>query len=141
MSDTQKQLIAALVLAISQQAPAKKPTVDELAQWANLDKVSGADRDAAWTEYQASLNTDSQSDNDNDNDNEPEEIEGYYVRTAPGTKSFRRAGYAFNERGTGFAKGVLSEEQLKALKAEKRLIVEESTFMDNAPNVVTKKAE
>lgn len=137
MSDTQKKLIAALVLAISQHAPDKKPTVDELAQWAELDKVAGADRDAAWTEYQDSLKSDSQD----DNENQPKEIKGLFVRTAPGVKAFRRAEYAFNEAGMGFAEGVLSDDQVKALKAEKRLIVEESTFMDNAPNVVTKKAD
>lgn len=56
------------------------------------------------------------------------ETEGVYVKTVLGVKSFRRAGFEFNEQSMGFALDALSEEQLKALKEEPNLIVEHVTF-------------
>ena len=39
--------------------------------------------------------------------------------------SFRRAGFGFTDTGTAFAKDEFSEEQLKAIHAEKKLSVRE----------------
>jgi hypothetical protein len=53
-------------------------------------------------------------------------IDGIWVRTAGG--SFRRAGFAFNQHGSGIALDALTDEQLAAIESEPRLIVERCTF-------------
>lgn len=62
-------------------------------------------------------------------DKQPEaatEIEGVYVRATMGRRC--RAGFCFDQDGQGFAKGVLSDEQLAALEADPLLKVEHCTF-------------
>lgn len=60
-------------------------------------------------------------------------VEGIYVKTAPGVKTFRRAGMAFNEHGHGIALDALSKAQLKQLENESNLVVERVTFSDDLP--------
>ncbi|WP_438454698.1 hypothetical protein [Vreelandella venusta] len=57
-----------------------------------------------------------------------EETPGVFVRTKRRIKSRRRAGYRFNREGTGIALELLSEEQLKQLRADPALEVEDCTF-------------
>lgn len=55
-------------------------------------------------------------------------IDGILVRTVPGVKRFRRAGYAFSAAPVGFALSALTEKQLQALEDEPNLITERVTF-------------
>ncbi|WP_126456726.1 hypothetical protein [Sulfuriflexus mobilis] len=66
------------------------------------------------------------------------DIDGVWVKTKPGVKSFRRAGLAFNEVGYGIALDALTKEQLKALKDEKNLIVEHTTFITDGITIARK---
>jgi len=59
---------------------------------------------------------------------EPPSVEGVFVKAIPGLKSFRRAGYGFNEQGFGIALDALDDGQLKALEEESNLVVEPCTF-------------
>ena len=65
-------------------------------------------------------------------DAEPgEQIQILYVRTVRGVKSFRRAGFAFDETGMGLDRAMLTDEQVEALMNEPKLNVEEG-FIDAA---------
>lgn len=55
-------------------------------------------------------------------------VKGVHVKTRPGLKSFRRAGFGFNEQGSGIALSALSDEQLEALENETSLVVEPCSF-------------
>ncbi|WP_322521155.1 HI1506-related protein [Guyparkeria halophila] len=119
----------------------EKPKVDEAAQAAGLDKVSAAERDAAWDAHQQQADQGDQPEQDGATATEDpgasptdqgEDVEAIWVRTVPGVRRFRRAGMAFNEAGTGVALEALTDEQLAALEAEPNLIVERNTFTDNA---------
>ena len=57
-----------------------------------------------------------------------EEMPGVFVRTKRRIKSRRRAGFRFNREGTGIALELLSEEQLKQLRDDPALEVEDCTF-------------
>ncbi|SDJ24015.1 hypothetical protein SAMN04487867_12960 [Vreelandella titanicae] len=57
-----------------------------------------------------------------------EEMPGVFVRTKRRIKSRRRAGYRFNREGTGIALELLSKEQLKQLREDPALEVEDCTF-------------
>lgn len=48
-----------------------------------------------------------------------------FIRTVPGVEGFHRAGHHFTKEGVGIALELLSDAQVKALKEEPRLIVEE----------------
>lgn len=56
------------------------------------------------------------------------EMPGVFVRTKRRIKSRRRVGFRFNREGTGIALELLSEEQLKQLRADPALEVEDITF-------------
>lgn len=56
------------------------------------------------------------------------EMPGVFVRTKRRIKSRRRAGFRFNREGTGIALELLSEEQLKQLREDPALEVEDCTF-------------
>lgn len=57
-----------------------------------------------------------------------EEMPGVFVRTKRRIKSRRRAGFRFNREGVGIALELLTEEQLKQLRADPALEVEDCTF-------------
>ena len=118
-----EEIFKTLVAAFKEMAPSKKPTVKEMNKKTQRVDISGNDLTEAWTQYQAELKQ--ASDNGASRN---EEIDGVFVRAAPGVGSFRRAGYRFDEAGMGFATGVFSEEELDALDEEKRLVVEFCTF-------------
>lgn len=56
------------------------------------------------------------------------EVPGVFVRTKRRIKSRRRAGHRFNREGMGIALELLSEEQLKQLRNDPALEVEDCTF-------------
>lgn len=56
------------------------------------------------------------------------ELPGVFVRTKRRIKSRRRAGFRFNREGMGIALELLSEEQLKQLREDPALEVEDCTF-------------
>lgn len=56
------------------------------------------------------------------------EIAALFIKTRPGVDSFCRAGHRFNKLGHGIVLELLSEDQVAALKAEPKLIVEECTI-------------
>lgn len=117
----------------------EKPKVDELAKAAGLDKVTAAERDAAWDAHQQKDDEAEQPEQEHAAATEDpgqatadqgEDIDGIWVRTVPGVRRFRRAGMAFNEAGTGIALEAITDEQLAALEAEPNLIVERNAFTD-----------
>ncbi|UXZ55825.1 hypothetical protein LOS15_07345 [Halomonas sp. 7T] len=57
-----------------------------------------------------------------------EEMPGVFVRTKRRIKSRRRAGFRFNREGTGIALEMLTKEQLKQLREDPALEVEDCTF-------------
>lgn len=57
-----------------------------------------------------------------------QEMPVVFVRTKRRIKSRRRAGYRFNREGTGIALELLSKEQLKQLREDPALEVEDCTF-------------
>ena len=63
--------------------------------------------------------------------NPPDKSQGpvpvLFVRTQRGVPRFRRAGFVFTREPYGIALDALDAEQIKALKKEPRLIVEEGT--------------
>ncbi|SES27935.1 hypothetical protein SAMN04487958_1124 [Vreelandella subterranea] len=56
------------------------------------------------------------------------EMPGVFVRTKRSVKSRRRAGFRFNRKGVGIALELLSEEQLKQLRDDPALEVEDCTL-------------
>lgn len=56
------------------------------------------------------------------------ELPGVFIRTKRRVKSRRRAGYRFNREGMGIALELLSAEQLKQLRSDPALEVEDCTF-------------
>lgn len=56
------------------------------------------------------------------------EMPGVFIRTKRRVKSRRRAGFRFNREGVGIALELLSEEQLKQLRDDTALEVEDCTF-------------
>jgi len=58
----------------------------------------------------------------------PKAVEGIHVKTIPGLKSFRRAGFGFNQEGISFTLDALSEEQLEALENEPHLVITHCTL-------------
>lgn len=99
-----------LVEAMRNAGLTDKPKVDDLAELAGVDKVSGADRDAAWDIYQDDQNT-------NTGDRKP-----IKVRAASGVR-FCRAGRCFGKEPTTVDD--YTDEQLDAWKKEQRLVVEQ----------------
>ena len=61
-------------------------------------------------------------------DSSTELVQGVYVKTIPGLKSFRRAGFGFNEQGFGIALSALNDGQVELLESESKLVVERCTF-------------
>ena len=57
-----------------------------------------------------------------------EEMPGVFVRTKRRIKSRRRAGFRFTREGVGIALELLTEEQLKQLRDDPALEVEDCTF-------------
>ncbi len=117
----------------------ERPKVADAAKAAGLDKVTAAERDAAWDAHQQQVDEAAKADEQQANPpddpasapaDQGEDIEGIWVRTVPGVRRFRRAGMAFNDAGTGIALEALTDEQLAALEAEPNLIVERNTFSD-----------
>lgn len=58
------------------------------------------------------------------------DYEGVYIRSVSERRC--RAGLCFDQEGQGFAKGVLTDEQLAALEADPLLNVEHGTFSNGA---------
>ncbi|WP_447926945.1 hypothetical protein [Vreelandella sp. EE27] len=56
------------------------------------------------------------------------ELPGLFVRTKRRIKSRRRAGYRFNREGTGIALELLNAEQIRQLRDDPALEVEDCTF-------------
>lgn len=113
MSETIKKLLT----VITDKAPGKKPTVKEVTKWAELEKITADELNEAWKQYQSSLSLD--------------EIDCLFIKTLPGIKSFRRAGFAFNEQGYGIAIDALTKKQITALSNEDNLLVEECAIPAN----------
>lgn len=57
------------------------------------------------------------------------EIPGLFVRTRRGVQRFRRAGFAFGRDPIGIALDALTEDQIKALRNEPNLVVEEGAVL------------
>ena len=120
---TRLQLISFLVAALKEMAPVKKPTIKGMSEKMKGEDINGADITEAWNQYQAELKQ--ASDNGTSKN---EDVDGVIVRAAPGVGGFRRAGYRFDEAGTGFALDVFTDEELDSFDNEKRLVVEYVTF-------------
>ena len=71
-----------------------------------------------------------------DND---KEVTALFVRSRP--KSFIRAGITFNDAGFGVAVDALSKEQIKSIRDEKLLVVEERPMKLGELHIKPKPAE
>lgn len=116
-----------LVIAFKEKAPNGKPTIAVIGEFVDLVDVTGKEITEAWNQYQAELKKASGNDTTKAK-SKTKEVDGVFVRAAPGVGSFRRAGYSFDETGTGFATDVFTEEELDSFEDEKRLVVEYVTF-------------
>jgi len=134
-----------LVAAFKQANLTAKPNCTEAAALIGEERVAGKDLNAAWAEFKEGSSNENpentKATNSQANQTQAEEVSGLYVRTLPGLKSFRRAGYGFNEQGMGFADGVLSDELVEQLEEEPNLIVERVTFPVDADYRIIEAAE
>lgn len=135
MSDVIPKLLA----AFQENQLTAKPKVKQAQDLVGGEKVTGDEVNQSWKLYMESKDQPPKPDqapiadepsprflvNADEVDVSTECVEALFVKTIPGVKSFRRAGFSFNSAGYGIALDALTEEQITAIKGEKNLISEE----------------
>ncbi|HCF9240806.1 TPA: hypothetical protein NI607_005264 [Pseudomonas aeruginosa] len=102
------------------EAPAAKPQTAPATEKPKDETLPGSTDDASSTAPEASTTRPASA---------SDEIEGVFVRATVERRC--RAGFCFDKEGQGFADGVLSDKQLKALESDPLLKVERCTFSGN----------
>lgn len=110
-----------LVAALAEKKPDQKPKVDDLAKWAGVEKVSAAERDAAWQQYQQT-----QAPGGVDPEQKKEAACLRVRTTAPGRRR-RRAGFAFTDQPISIALDALTKERMQQIEKDRQLKAERVT--------------